>query len=108
MPLNHVGGNRYRQLNERSFVMAVVIAEPCVGVKDTACITVCPVDCIHPTSDEPDFARVKQLFINPQECTSCGLCIGECPVSAIFDDLDLPAQWSEYIERNAAYFRDKT
>jgi hypothetical protein len=25
--------------------MAHVIAEPCIGVKDTACVDVCPVDC---------------------------------------------------------------
>jgi ferredoxin len=28
--------------------MAYVIAEPCIGVKDTACVDACPVDCIHP------------------------------------------------------------
>ncbi|HEY4640721.1 MAG TPA: ferredoxin, partial [Thermoanaerobaculia bacterium] len=26
--------------------MAYVIAEPCVNTKDTACVEVCPVDCI--------------------------------------------------------------
>lgn len=28
--------------------MAYVIAEPCIGTKDTACVDACPVDCIHP------------------------------------------------------------
>ena len=28
--------------------MAYIIAEPCIGTKDTACVEVCPVDCIHP------------------------------------------------------------
>ena len=28
--------------------MAYVIAEPCLGVKDTACLDACPVDYIHP------------------------------------------------------------
>ncbi len=28
--------------------MAYIIAEPCVNVKDGACVDVCPVDCIHP------------------------------------------------------------
>ena len=28
--------------------MAYVIAEPCIGVKDTGCVDACPVDCIHP------------------------------------------------------------
>ena len=27
--------------------MAYVIAEPCIGVKDSACVDACPVDCIH-------------------------------------------------------------
>jgi NAD-dependent dihydropyrimidine dehydrogenase PreA subunit len=31
-----------------------VINEPCIGVKDNSCVEVCPVDCIHPTPDEPD------------------------------------------------------
>ena len=35
--------------------MAYVIAEPCIGTKDTACVDVCPVDCIHPRKDEPEF-----------------------------------------------------
>ena len=35
--------------------MAHIIAQPCIGTKDTACVTVCPVDCIHPTKDDADF-----------------------------------------------------
>jgi ferredoxin len=31
--------------------MAYVIAEPCFGVKDTACVDACPVDCIHPKKE---------------------------------------------------------
>jgi NAD-dependent dihydropyrimidine dehydrogenase PreA subunit len=85
--------------------MAIVIAEPCVGVKDTACVTVCPVDCIHPTKDEEGFAAAEQLFVDPDTCISCGLCVEECPVNAIFDESDLPAEWAEYVEKNAAYFR---
>jgi NAD-dependent dihydropyrimidine dehydrogenase PreA subunit len=30
--------------------MAYVIAEPCIGTKDTACVDACPVDCIHADS----------------------------------------------------------
>ena len=32
--------------------MAYVIAEPCIGTKDRACVDACPVDCIHPKADE--------------------------------------------------------
>ena len=39
--------------------MTYVIAEPCIGTKDTACVDVCPVDCIHPRKDEGDFASAE-------------------------------------------------
>lgn len=64
--------------------MAIVIAQPCIGVKDTACVTVCPVDCIHPTKDEPGFAAAEQLFVDPEHCITCNLCLDECPVSAMY------------------------
>ena len=86
--------------------MAYVIAQPCIGVKDTACVTVCPVDCIHPTKDEADFEKHEQLYIDPSPCIDCDLCAGECPVAAIFRDQDLPAQWSSFIEKNAAHYRE--
>ena len=85
--------------------MAYVIAQPCIGVKDTACVTVCPVDCIHPTKDEADFAVCDQLYINPDPCIDCGLCVHECPVNAIFQEVDMPAEWVSFIEKNAAYYR---
>ena len=36
--------------------MPYIIAEPCIGTCDTACVPVCPVDCIHGplTLDEID------------------------------------------------------
>lgn len=56
--------------------MAFVICEPCVGVKDRACVAVCPVDCIYEVEEgqTPDM-----LYINPDECIDCGLCKPECP-----------------------------
>jgi NAD-dependent dihydropyrimidine dehydrogenase PreA subunit len=37
---------------ERSvWTVAYIIAEPCIGTKDTACVDACPVDCIHPKKD---------------------------------------------------------
>ena len=85
--------------------MAYVIALPCIGVKDTACIAVCPVDCIHPTPGERDFASADQLYIDPGSCTDCHLCVSECPVAAIFPDDDIPAEWSHFIEKNAAHYQ---
>jgi NAD-dependent dihydropyrimidine dehydrogenase PreA subunit len=85
--------------------MAFVITKPCIGVKDTACVVVCPVDVIHPTKDESDFDTAEQLYINQTDCIDCGLCVDECPVKAIFQDRDAPSEFEEFIEKNVAYYR---
>ena len=85
--------------------MAYVITEPCIGVKDKSCVAVCPVDCIHEGIVEKEGVTYDQLFINPDECIDCGLCIPECPVDAIFADSDLPRQWESYLTINADFFR---
>jgi NAD-dependent dihydropyrimidine dehydrogenase PreA subunit len=85
--------------------MAYVIAEPCIGTKDSACVDVCPVDCIHPRKDEGEFEASKMLFINPDECIDCGACVPVCPVTAIFALEDLPEKWAEYAKTNADYFK---
>ena len=74
--------------------MAYVIAEPCIGTKDTARVDACPVDCIHPKKDEPDFENVNLLYIDPVECIDCGACVPVRPVSAIFASDDLPGRWA--------------
>ncbi len=85
--------------------MAYVITQPCIGVKDTACVAVCPVNCIHPTPTEEGFAAAKMLYVDPDICVDCGLCVDECPVRAIFRDDDVPPEWAEFIEKNAAYYK---
>jgi len=85
--------------------MAFVIAEPCIGTKDTACVNVCPVDCIHPRQDEDTFEPAEQLYIDPDTCIDCGACVPECPVSAIFPLDDVPEEWRSYIDKNAAYYK---
>ena len=82
--------------------MTYVIAEPCVDVKDTACVDVCPVDCIH-----FDEGTDRMLFIDPDECIDCGACEPECPVQAIFTEDSVPDQWTAYTEVNALWFSDK-
>lgn len=84
--------------------MAYVIAEPCIGVKDTACVEVCPSDCIHPTRDEAGFEDAEMLYIDPEECIECGACESACPVSAIFADEDLPEEWQAFRNKNAEYY----
>ncbi|MBH07127.1 MAG: ferredoxin [Phycisphaeraceae bacterium] len=85
--------------------MSHIIAEPCIGTKDTACAEVCPVDCIHPTQDEADFEEAEMLYIDPDTCIDCGLCVDECPVKAIFPEEDLPEEWQSFIEKNTEYFK---
>ncbi len=84
--------------------MPSVIAEPCIGVKDTACVDACPVDVIHPRKDEAGFAEASQLYIFPDDCIDCGACVPVCPVSAIFLDEDLPEKWAHYAKVNSAWF----
>jgi NAD-dependent dihydropyrimidine dehydrogenase PreA subunit len=85
--------------------MAYIIAEPCIGTKDTACVDVCPVDCIHPRKDEADYADAEMLYIDPVECIDCGACVPVCPVSAIFPQDDLPEKWQSFIEKNAEHYK---
>ncbi|MCS5611699.1 MAG: 4Fe-4S binding protein [Candidatus Poribacteria bacterium] len=85
--------------------MTYVICEPCIDVKDTACVDVCPVDCIHPTPDNEEFFEEEvQLFIDPEECIDCGVCEPECPVEAIYAEDDVPEEWERFTEKNADFF----
>jgi NAD-dependent dihydropyrimidine dehydrogenase PreA subunit len=95
--------------------MSYVIAEPCVATCSTACVDVCPVDCIHGPLEAAAIARIPQaeraartvsvqLYIDPDACTSCGACEAVCPAHAIFDEDDLPEVWSHYREINARFF----
>ena len=94
--------------------MTYVITETCVGTCDTACVSVCPVDCIHgPIEKDGSGAEVstldtlegKQLYIDPNECIDCGACEPECPVEAIYDEDELPEEWANYIEINKEFFQ---
>lgn len=84
--------------------MAFVITEPCIGTKDTSCVDVCPVECIHPMKDDERFEEAEQLYIDPDECIDCGACEPECPVEAIFPEDEVPEKWQSYIQKNADYF----
>jgi NAD-dependent dihydropyrimidine dehydrogenase PreA subunit len=87
--------------------MAYVIAEPCVNTKDTACVEVCPVDCIHPRKDEAEFASENKLYIDPETCIDCGACVPVCPVQAIFPVEELPEKWTQYTKVDADWFTAK-
>jgi NAD-dependent dihydropyrimidine dehydrogenase PreA subunit len=84
--------------------MAFIITDPCIGTKDAACVDVCPVDCIHPRKDEPEFATATMLYIHPDECIDCGACVPACPVAAIYDSPEsTPDSQKALIEANAVF-----
>jgi NAD-dependent dihydropyrimidine dehydrogenase PreA subunit len=84
--------------------MPFVITDPCIGTKDAACVDVCPVDCIHPRKDEPEFETTTMLYIHPDECIDCGACVPACPVAAIYDSHDAtPRSQKDLIEANSIY-----
>ena len=85
--------------------MTFVITEPCIGTKDSACVDVCPVDCIHPTKKEDAFESAEMLYIDPAECIDCGACEPACPVEAIFEEAAVPDKWKHFTEKNAAYYK---
>ena len=80
--------------------MTYYITETCLDVKDTACVEVCPADCIHPITGEGE----PMLYIDPDECIDCGACEPECPVEAIFAEEDLPDDQDRFAQINIKYF----
>ena len=94
-----------------------IITEACIGVKDRACVDVCPVQCIYEfdpntnvlfSEDEagsgeiasthvpnPDAVTIfgdSLLYVNLDECTSCTACYQPdvCPVRAIYSEERVP------------------
>jgi ferredoxin len=97
--------------------MAYVITKKCVGTCDTACVDVCPTDCIVgpipldqlravPAAERGRAFPQVQMFIDPDECIDCGACIAECPVAAIHHEDDMPDDCREDVARNAACFEN--
>ena len=78
--------------------MAFVVTEPCIKCKYTDCVDVCPVACFHEGEN--------MLVIDPEECIDCGVCVDECPVTAIYAEDEVPEKWQGYIELNAKYAPD--
>ncbi len=89
--------------------MTYIVTEPCVGVCDTACVEVCPVDCFYPaeghtfeTEDGKEALREanEMLYIHPDECIDCGACEPECPVEAIFPEEEVTPDQDDFIKKN--------
>ncbi len=90
--------------------MSFIIGKKCVSTCDTACVDVCPVDCIHgPIDIDGAGAEVStldsieglQLYINPDECIDCGVCEPECPADAILPDTEPDTE--KWVEFNRKY-----
>ena len=73
--------------------MAFVVTEPCIKCKYTDCVSVCPVACFK--------EGANMVVIDPDECIDCGVCVDECPVTAIFPEEEVPEKWNDYIALNA-------
>ena len=82
--------------------MPHVITQSCCG--DASCVFACPVNCIHPTPDEPGFAVTEMLYIDPQACVDCGACVSACPVGAIVADTNLRPEQEVFVAVNADHY----
>ncbi|MGE2734993.1 4Fe-4S binding protein [Mycolicibacterium vaccae] len=82
--------------------MPHVVTQSCCS--DGSCVYACPVNCIHPTPDEPGFATAEMLYIDPEACVDCGACVSACPVGAILPDTKLQPEQLPFVELNAAFY----
>ncbi|AKS32519.1 FAD-dependent oxidoreductase [Mycolicibacterium goodii] len=82
--------------------MPHVITQSCCS--DGSCVYACPVNCIHPSPDEPGFATAEMLYIDPDACVDCGACVSACPVGAIAPDTKLAPEQLPFIELNASFY----
>jgi ferredoxin--NADP+ reductase len=82
--------------------MAYAITQSCCA--DASCVSACPVNCIHPRPDEPDFGTTDMLYIDPVTCIDCGACADACPVDAARPADVLTGPLAAYVDRNREYY----
>ncbi|MER7490948.1 FAD-dependent oxidoreductase [Streptomyces sp. NPDC126497] len=85
--------------------MAFAITQTCCN--DATCVSVCPVNCIHPAPGEPDFGSTEMLYIDPRSCIDCGACADACPVDAVLPVDRLTGGQREYARINAAHYEQE-
>jgi ferredoxin/flavodoxin---NADP+ reductase len=85
--------------------MPHVITQSCCS--DGSCVYACPVNCIHPSPDEPGFATAEMLYIDPAACVDCGACVSACPVGAIAADTRLEPKQLPFVGLNAAFYPER-
>lgn len=83
--------------------MPHVVTQSCCS--DASCVYACPVNCIHPTPDEPDFLTAEMLHIDPTTCVDCGACITACPVDAIVPHSKLTPAATPFLSINADFYK---
>ena len=81
--------------------MPHVVTQSCCA--DASCVHACPVNCIHPTPDEPDFGKTDMVYVDPLSCVDCGACVTACPVGAISAHTRLGEAELPFIDLNAAF-----
>jgi ferredoxin--NADP+ reductase len=82
--------------------MPHIITQSCCS--DGSCVYACPVNCIHPSPDEPGFATAEMLYIDPAACVDCGACVSACPAGAISADTRLEPEQLPFVALNAAFY----
>ena len=72
--------------------MTYVVTDNCIKCKYTDCVEQCPVDCFRegPT----------MLYIDPDLCIDCQICVPLCPAEAIFSEDGLPDIYAMYLQIN--------
>ena len=85
--------------------MTVVITRLCQDCVDGACVDVCPCEAIveHRPHDRAS-ELPNQLFVNPDACITCNICIPECPWEAIYEEDDVPKAFASDIPLNRRSF----
>jgi ferredoxin len=78
--------------------MAYVITRLCRDCVDSACVEVCPVDCIF--EPKAGTGLPNQLFIEPDQCIDCACCEPACPWEAIALDDEVARLFHDDIALN--------
>ena len=76
--------------------MTFVIPEPCIDVRDKACIEECTAERI--------CEGERMLSVRPDDCVDRGGCEPVRVVEAIFCEDDVPDQWTQLTGENAKFF----
>ncbi len=82
--------------------MPHVITEKCLGERYASCVSVCPVDCIHPG----DYKSEAFMIIDPETCIDCGACVPECPINAIVPSPDDDPAYAKINAELAATYKN--